>query len=246
MPTSNASVTNPMNNAAGASVPTGEDGGRDESEPVNESKKATLNAGSGANNALQIPKSDDLTSTNEIKLATPAPIAARRPAVLQSPDEAVQSWVKAQNAHLEDPATASPVLPNWRSSISSQKSDKVISRPPSAAGSASGDEHKFSLKDLLGSGRRSSRRNSASSKGSSWKGGSVKGGSQKGGSTAGETAALGGKYGVYGKIAVGKGATSIVRLAHKWDRTEDKLYAVKVSSPLLSLHRSLSVYLTSC
>jgi len=29
------------------------------------------------------------------------------------------------------------------------------------------------------------------------------------------------------KMAIGKGATSVVRLAHKWDRTEEKLYAVK-------------------
>jgi hypothetical protein len=30
-------------------------------------------------------------------------------------------------------------------------------------------------------------------------------------------------------MAIGKGATSVVRLAHKWDRSEEKLYAVKVS-----------------
>jgi serine/threonine protein kinase len=35
------------------------------------------------------------------------------------------------------------------------------------------------------------------------------------------------KYGVCGKVAIGKGATSVVRLIHKWDRTEEKLYAVK-------------------
>ena len=36
------------------------------------------------------------------------------------------------------------------------------------------------------------------------------------------------KYGVCEKVAIGKGATSVVRLAHKWDRSEEKLYAVKV------------------
>ena len=36
------------------------------------------------------------------------------------------------------------------------------------------------------------------------------------------------KYGVCERLAIGKGATSVVRLAHKWDRTEEKLYAVKV------------------
>lgn len=35
------------------------------------------------------------------------------------------------------------------------------------------------------------------------------------------------KYGVCQKLAIGKGATSVVRLAHKWDRSEEKLYAVK-------------------
>ncbi len=38
------------------------------------------------------------------------------------------------------------------------------------------------------------------------------------------------KYGVCEKVAIGKGATSVVRLAHKWDRSEEKLYAVKVSN----------------
>ncbi|KIY45811.1 Pkinase-domain-containing protein [Fistulina hepatica ATCC 64428] len=36
------------------------------------------------------------------------------------------------------------------------------------------------------------------------------------------------QYGVTQKVAIGKGATSVVRLAHKWDRSEgDKLYAIK-------------------
>jgi protein-serine/threonine kinase len=30
------------------------------------------------------------------------------------------------------------------------------------------------------------------------------------------------------KVAIGKGATAVVRLAHKWDRSTEKLYAVKV------------------
>ncbi|GAA5846133.1 hypothetical protein JCM9279_005830, partial [Rhodotorula babjevae] len=35
------------------------------------------------------------------------------------------------------------------------------------------------------------------------------------------------KYGVCDKVIVGKGATAVVRLAHKWDRSTEKLYAVK-------------------
>ncbi|KIP07354.1 hypothetical protein PHLGIDRAFT_71241 [Phlebiopsis gigantea 11061_1 CR5-6] len=83
---------------------------------------------------------------------------------------------------------------------------------------------KFTLKDLLGAPklvRRSSARSTGSSKKS--------GGSDGGRSVAGEstTASLLKKYGVCEKVAIGKGATSVVRLAHKWDRSEEKLYAVK-------------------
>lgn len=35
------------------------------------------------------------------------------------------------------------------------------------------------------------------------------------------------KYGVCEKVAIGKGATAVVKLAHKWDRSTEKLYAVK-------------------
>lgn len=61
-------------------------------------------------------------------------------------------------------------------------------------------------------------------------GSSKKSDSDRGGrSTAGEsTVSLLKKYGVCEKVAIGKGATSVVRLAHKWDRSEEKLYAVKV------------------
>jgi len=96
------------------------------------------------------------------------------------------------------------------------------SRPPSAAGS--NGEGRFNLRDLLGAPKLS-RKGSASSKKSEK---SESGG--KAGSTAGESN-FSKKYGVIsGKLAIGKGATSVVRLAHKWDRTEEKLYAVKVQS----------------
>lgn len=35
------------------------------------------------------------------------------------------------------------------------------------------------------------------------------------------------KYGYCEKVAIGKGATAVVKLAHKWDRSTEKLYAVK-------------------
>ncbi|TFK85694.1 Pkinase-domain-containing protein [Polyporus arcularius HHB13444] len=95
------------------------------------------------------------------------------------------------------------------------------SRPPSVHSDGGGQ--KFTLKDLLGAPklvRRSSARSTASSK----KSDSDRGGRSEAG---GSTVSLLKKYGVCEKVAIGKGATSVVRLAHKWDRSEEKLYAVK-------------------
>jgi hypothetical protein len=83
---------------------------------------------------------------------------------------------------------------------------------------------KFNLKDLLGSAPKLSRKSSARSSASSRKSDS-EGGPK---STGGESTGLLKKYGTCERVAIGKGATSVVRLAHKWDRTEEKLYAVKV------------------
>ena len=97
---------------------------------------------------------------------------------------------------------------------------------------------KFTLKDLLASApkvtRRASQRStgSRSSRVSDSDAGSTDGGGgrHRSRSTAGDSAvSLTQKYGVCQKLAIGKGATSVVRLAHKWDRSEEKLYAVKVS-----------------
>ncbi len=75
------------------------------------------------------------------------------------------------------------------------------------------------LRDMImGSAPKLSRRGSSAS------GGSKKGASQAGG---GDNASLLKKYGVCEKAAIGKGATAVVRLAHKWDRSTEKLYAVK-------------------
>ncbi|KAH9949485.1 Pkinase-domain-containing protein [Amylocystis lapponica] len=94
--------------------------------------------------------------------------------------------------------------------------------PPSVHSDSGGQ--KFTLKDLLGApklARKSSARSNASSKKSD--------SDRDRRSTAGDstTASLLKKYGVCEKVAIGKGATSVVRLAHKWDRSEEKLYAVK-------------------
>ena len=102
---------------------------------------------------------------------------------------------------------------------------KAPSRPPSVH---SDGGHKFTLKDLLANGPKLHRKSSARSSASSKK--SDSDGDRR--STAGDsTMSLSKKYGVCERLAIGKGATSVVRLAHKWDRLEmeEKLYAVKVS-----------------
>ncbi|MCO5593780.1 hypothetical protein L7F22_047797 [Adiantum nelumboides] len=83
------------------------------------------------------------------------------------------------------------------------------------------------LRDMImGSAPKLSRRGSNTSAGNRSDGGSKKGGSESG-KGGGETASLLKKYGVCEKAAIGKGATAVVRLAHKWDRSTEKLYAVK-------------------
>jgi protein-serine/threonine kinase len=84
---------------------------------------------------------------------------------------------------------------------------------------------KFNLRDLLGTGPKLSRKSSARSSASSRKSDSEGGPKSTGGESTGSLLK---KYGTCERVAIGKGATSVVRLAHKWDRTEEKLYAVKV------------------
>ncbi|KAI0075910.1 Pkinase-domain-containing protein, partial [Panus rudis PR-1116 ss-1] len=127
-----------------------------------------------------------------------------------------------------EPASAPPSRPpsrkDQRKTPSRTPSTGEVPRtkgPPSINSDASG---KFTLKDLLGAGPKLVRRSSARSTGSSKKSDSERGGRSTGGET---TASLLKKYGVCEKVAIGKGATSVVRLAHKWDRSEEKLYAVK-------------------
>jgi protein-serine/threonine kinase len=116
------------------------------------------------------------------------------------------------------PKADQPVKPN----VEPQPSSTVTARRPSVHSDSGGI--KFALKDLLASGPKLARKSSARSTSSRR---SDSDGDRK--STAGDsTASLSKKYGVCQKVAIGKGATSVVRLAHKWDRSEEKLYAVKV------------------
>ncbi len=95
--------------------------------------------------------------------------------------------------------------------------------PPSVHSTDGGN--KFNLRDLLGPAPKLSRKSSARSSASSRKSDSEGGPKSTGGESTGSLLK---KYGTCERVAIGKGATSVVRLAHKWDRTEEKLYAVKV------------------
>jgi protein-serine/threonine kinase len=114
-------------------------------------------------------------------------------------------------------------------SLSSQPDTSTPPTPFPAPKAPEDTKHKFHLKDLLASaGPKLNRKSSARSTGSSKK--SDSDGERR--SANGESVgSLSSKYGVCQKVAIGKGATSVVRLAHKWDRTEEKLYAIKVRSP---------------
>ncbi|KAI6043775.1 Pkinase-domain-containing protein [Pisolithus marmoratus] len=95
---------------------------------------------------------------------------------------------------------------------------------PRSASNAHSEAGKFSLASLISSAPKLSRKSSARSTGSSKK--SDSDGERR--SVTGDSAvSLTQKYGVCQKVAIGRGATSVVRLAHKWDRSEEKLYAVK-------------------
>ena len=119
-------------------------------------------------------------------------------------------------------------VPSWRERRGSKPEvvPAVPSRKPSVhSDKGDGLSHRFNLKDLLANGPKLNRKSSTSSKRSD-----SDTGEWKAKSTGGDSAvSLTQKYGVCQKVAIGKGATSVVRLAHKWDRTEEKLYAVKVS-----------------
>jgi protein-serine/threonine kinase len=98
--------------------------------------------------------------------------------------------------------------------------------PGGKAPSVNGEGTKFKLSDLLGSGPKMARKPSAAGSAKGSEKGSTRG-SEKGDNAS--TASLFKKYGVCEKAAIGRGATAVVKLAHKWDRSEEKLYAVKVS-----------------
>ncbi|KAJ7159455.1 kinase-like domain-containing protein [Mycena filopes] len=170
------------------------------------------------------------TSTSTTTPKPPAPASVKRAASASAPN--------------------TPALPaRAPSRAASVASDASHSKGEGGGG------HKFTLKDLLASGPKLSRPSSARSASSrhsadsgselshemaagSAAGGSTfgighghgkkNGGKSKDGGSVKSEGSLTRKYGVCQKVAIGKGATSVVRLAHKWDRSEgEKMYAVK-------------------
>jgi protein-serine/threonine kinase len=147
-----------------------------------------------------------------------------------------------QPAHLADRLSQVGLkAPGRPAHPGSHPSSNAISPPlePSVPPTPGTEKGRFNFKDLVSSGPKLSRKPSASSAASkSEKGAKSNAGSEKGGyDGGGSTASLLAKYGVCEKTAIGKGATAVVRLAHKWDRREEKLYAVKVRpSPAFPNH----------
>lgn len=124
---------------------------------------------------------------------------------------------------------------NTTSTVEPPPSPAISARgKPASVHSTDGEKHKFTLKDLLANGpklaRKSSQRSTGSRSSRKSDGGESDGGYRSGGgkSTGGDSSSSLKKYGVCQKVAIGKGATSVVRLAHKWDRSEERLYAIKV------------------
>lgn len=127
---------------------------------------------------------------------------------------------RAINAYVKD-HTPTTIMPSEDTICPTPVAPSV---PPSRPGSvkslkSSDGEGKFTLKDLLGSAPKLARKSSQRSSG----------GSSKKSDSDRSDASLLKKYGVCERVAIGKGATSVVKLAHKWDRSEEKLYAVKVT-----------------
>ncbi|KAJ7447851.1 Pkinase-domain-containing protein [Mycena galericulata] len=130
------------------------------------------------------------------------------------------------------PSQSAPSTPAIPAARAPSRAASVASEASSHHSQAPSQGHKFTLKDLLASGPKLSRRSSARSASSRHsadsesEGGKARSG--KGSAAGDSTASLTKKYGVCQKVAIGKGATSVVRLAHKWDRSAgDKMYAVK-------------------
>lgn len=185
--------------------------------------------GSGPPSVIESPSPSESESYSLPSTRPPSAAPSRNPSRAPSMSAGVSGGKLApspakpvtKKEHASAPPT--PITPH------SELPSKSAVRPRAPSVSSNDGSHKFNLKDLLSGGPKLSRKSSQRSTGSSKKSDSDNGDAK---SNAGSNASLSKKYGVCQKLAIGKGATSVVRLAHKWDRSEEKLYAVKVSSGL--------------
>jgi hypothetical protein len=178
---------------------------------------------SAATSATDSPSPSESESWSAPSTRPPSQAVSRAPSMSGGTSGnklAVPPTSKTQQKAKPSPSEKPPVTPTTRSRASSD--------------AHSDGGHKFTLKGLVSaSAPRLSRKSSARST-SSRKSDSDADRKSVGGES---TISLTQKYGVCQKVAIGKGATAVVRLAHKWDRSEEKLYAVKVSrlTPPVSL-----------
>lgn len=193
-------------------------------DPPREKHRSTSTLGSGPPSVIESPSPSESESWSAPSTRPPSQAPSRAPSRAPSMSGGVSGGKVAPPAAKATPkkgqssAPPTPLIP--ASPAPRPRAPSVVSNDGS---------HKFNLKDLLSGGpklaRKSSNRSTGSSKKSDSDGGDAK-------SNAGSATSLSKKYGVCQKLAIGKGATSVVRLAHKWDRSEEKLYAVKVSHHL--------------
>ena len=193
------------------------------SGPPHEKQRSTSTLGSGPSSVIESSSPSDTESVS---------VASTRPPS-QAPSRP-SSRAPSMSAGVSGGKVAPPAAKTPANKPQATKAEVKPTRPRSRASSTHSNDgnHKFNLKDLLSGGPKLARRASNSSKKSDSDNGDAK-------SNAGTSASLSQKYGVCQKVAIGKGATSVVRLAHKWDRSEEKLYAIKVRL-VLSIIRFLT------
>ena len=223
------------------------------SAPGSETPSATDSPSPSESESWSVPSTRPPSQVPSRAPSVSAGIPGNKPFVLppSSHQQQFQQQRRPSTSSLAPPTAMQPAQ-NPRSRAPTAPSSP---QPPStpvrarASSNAQSDSSRFSLANLIASAPKLNRKSSGRSIGSSRK--SDSDGERK--SVAGESGvSLTQKYGVCQKVAIGKGATSVVRLAHKWDRTEEKLYAVKVSParsclspPFILLHGSKYAYHSS-
>lgn len=202
----------------------------------NDNHRSTSTLDSAPSSGLGSPSPSDSECTSAHSSRAPSQAPSRR-----------NSRAASVSSSSADKAAPTPAQVATKKDQTATAAPPPVPKSPTAARprapsvtSTDGSSHKFNLKDLLSGGPKLARKASGRSIGSSKKSDSDGGDAR---SNAGSNASLSKKYGVCQKVAIGKGATSVVRLAHKWDRSEEKLYAVKVRLIMCHIFIELQIYL---